>query len=188
MQVRQLTKRIHRASSFRGKTSDHSELGVAILGTSDIARGYVRQLRKLEQVTVDWVFSRSSERAEKLLLLNRALNSLTLLAHGTVALMVLRAQDFTETGTDTCDTERFVDIPQIVGRVQTVALITEPPSHNSQGPIRVSFRSKPGLRAVNVAELANQFGGGGHARAAGAHIEASFEEVVARVTEVLSSI
>ena len=36
----------------------------------------------------------------------------------------------------------------------------------------MSFRSKPGPDAINVIDLAAPFGGGGHARAAGAKINA----------------
>ena len=128
-----------------------------------------------------------NERAEKLALMNRALNSLKLLAGGTVALMGLRAGDFKETGAALSDTEQFVDIPQIVGSVQPVAMITEPPHHHPPEPVRVSFRSKPGPSALNVAELANQFGGGGHARAAGARIDSPVDEVISRVAAAISS-
>jgi phosphoesterase RecJ-like protein len=48
----------------------------------------------------------------------------------------------------------------------------------ANGKVKVSFRSVGG---VDVAAFAHQFGGGGHARAAGASIAGSFEEVQARV-------
>jgi phosphoesterase RecJ-like protein len=46
------------------------------------------------------------------------------------------------------------------------------------GKVKVSWRSLPG---INVAEVAAQFGGGGHAAAAGAEIAGTVEEVEARV-------
>ena len=46
------------------------------------------------------------------------------------------------------------------------------------GKVKVSWRSLPG---INVAEVAAQFGGGGHAAAAGAEIAGSLDEVEARV-------
>ena len=124
-----------------------------------------------------------TERPQKLALMVRALVSLKLLAAGGVAVMVLRPQDFVETGADVRDIEQFVDIPQMVATVQTVVLVSQPPSPDSSDErVRVSLRSKPGPNAVNVAELARRFGGGGHARAAGAKISGPIEQVVEQVT------
>jgi len=123
-----------------------------------------------------------SDRIEKISLLTRALSSLERLADDRVALMVLRASDFEETGALPEETEHIVDIPRMVGAVQAVVLITEPPAiHGQPGAIRLSFRSKPGAAAVNVADIAKQFGGGGHARAAGAKVEGELDAVVAKV-------
>ncbi len=138
--------------------------------------------RKIEQ----------AERPEKLALLIRALDSLQLLADGRVAVMTLRAADFAETGAVDEETERFVDVPQAVTSVQMVVLITESPSATdgsgrADRPIRLSFRSKPGPGAINVARLAQRFGGGGHARAAGAKVDAPLEDVILQITEVLTA-
>jgi phosphoesterase RecJ-like protein len=131
------------------------------------------------------------DRPEKLKLQIRALESLRLLANNTIAMMVLRASDFVETGAQAEETERLVDIPQTVATVQVVVLITEPPDEQGKSApplIRMSFRSKPGKDAVNVAELAAQFGGGGHARAAGAKVPGPLDVVVARVAEALDHV
>tara|TARA_Y100000588_G_scaffold355969_1_gene411697 strand:+ start:398 stop:1420 length:1023 start_codon:yes stop_codon:yes gene_type:complete len=124
------------------------------------------------------------ERPQKLALMVRALDSVKLMDQNRVAVMQLCAKDFHETHCDVSDTERFIDIPQVVASVNTVVLITEPPANKNepQPAIRVSFRSKPGQSAVNVAELAGLFGGGGHARAAGAKIDLPLERVVDQVT------
>jgi len=64
-------------------------------------------------------------------------------------------------------------------------MITEVEGDN--GPqTRVSFRSKPLPGALNVADLAAQFGGGGHARAAGAKIDGPVDEVAPRVIQALT--
>ena len=135
-----------------------------------------------------------SERPQKMALLARALSSLRFLDSGRMVLMVLRAEDFVASGADVSDTDRFVDIPQMVGRVQAVALVTEPPAADSINsdrdkapPVRVSLRSKAGPGAVNVALLAGRFGGGGHARAAGAKIAAPVDEVIDRLTEAFAA-
>jgi len=124
-----------------------------------------------------------NERPEKLALMIRALDSLRMVAGGRAAVMVLGPDDFNAVGAIAQDTERFVDMPQIVGTIQVVALVTHPPGDD--GPVRISFRSKPGEGAVNVAELAHQFGGGGHARAAGAKVRGRLQEVAARVCRAL---
>ena len=122
--------------------------------------------------------SEQTERPQKLKLMIRALDSLELLSDAKAAVMVLRKEDFIQTGALPVETERFVDIPQVVASVQVVVLICE---SLDGGAIRISFRSKPGENAVNVATLAGEFGGGGHARAAGAKSAADLDQVVASV-------
>lgn len=125
-----------------------------------------------------------AERPEKLKLLIRAVDSLELLADDRAAVMTLHATDFDETDARAEETERLIDIPQQVGTVQVIALLSE--IHTDHGPqTRVSFRSKPLPGAVNVAELAQQFGGGGHARAAGAKIDEPIEQVRPRIVAAL---
>lgn len=132
-----------------------------------------------------------NERVEKLSLTIRALDSLKLLANGRAAIMVLKARDFAETGALEEETERLIDIPQQVGSVQVIALVSEKQMRGN-GDVRmvtrVSFRSKPGPDAVNVATLAAQFGGGGHARAAGATVEAPLDDVLPRLEQALAGL
>jgi phosphoesterase RecJ-like protein len=72
-----------------------------------------------------------------------------------------------------------------VASVQASVLLVEQPEG---GPIRVSFRSKG---AIDVAQFAQQFGGGGHARASGAKINASLDEarelIVRRLAETITA-
>lgn len=123
-----------------------------------------------------------SERVQKLSLLIRALDSLHMV-NGDAAVMTLRAGDFAETGAEAHETERFVDIPQMVGTVQVVALLVEQPD----GRTRISFRSKPGAAAVDVNVFAQQFGGGGHARAAGARIDQPIDQARASIIQALEA-
>lgn len=134
--------------------------------------------RKIEQ----------TERPQKLALMIRALDSLELLADGRVALMVLRRSDFEQCGANDEETERFVDVPQIVDGVDVVVLAAEQAfetAHGKQLRTRLSFRSKPGPGAVNVAALAERYGGGGHARAAGAKVEKPMDDVLETLRGVL---
>lgn len=126
-----------------------------------------------------------AERPEKLKLLIRAVESLELLANDRAAVMTLRASDFAQTGARPEETERLIDIPQQVGSVQAIALISE--GQTDAGPqTRISFRSKPVAGAVNVADLAAQFGGGGHARAAGAKVDGPIDQVRPRIVDALA--
>ncbi|MEM1444554.1 MAG: DHH family phosphoesterase [Planctomycetota bacterium] len=139
-----------------------------------------------------------AERPQKLDLLCRAVSNLQLLTEHHAAVMVLRASDFEETGARPEETERLVDIPQIVDEVQVVVLITEhhvtEPDGSQHPQTRMSFRSKPAPmdagtdRAVNVATLAGQFGGGGHARAAGAKVNRPIDEVVPEIVAALREV
>ena len=125
-----------------------------------------------------------AERPEKLALLVRALDNMQLIAGGHAAVMTLRESDFVETGARYEETERFVDVPQMTKSVQVVALIVENHGHKT----RISFRSKPGEDAVDVNQLARQFGGGGHARAAGAKIEADLDEIKPKIVSAIEQL
>ena len=123
-----------------------------------------------------------------------------LLADDRAAVMVLKASDFDETGAWLQETERFVDFPRMVETVQVVVMITEPPARSANGeavetdgpaPIGLSFRSKPPIDAasgaINVADLAAGFGGGGHARAAGAKVHGDLTDVVLQVKAAIEN-
>lgn len=125
-----------------------------------------------------------TERPAKVRLLTRALDSLELLADDRAALMVLRTADFIETGAREDETDRIIDMPQMIGSVEVVALVTE---REGGAVTAVSFRGKPGESAVNVADLAARFGGGGHARAAGAKIKAPLDEALPRIRDALAA-
>jgi phosphoesterase RecJ-like protein len=155
--------------------------------THELAAKLIRQgtdhamlYQKLEQ----------AERPEKLALLTRALDSLELYADGRAAVMILRQSDFEETGARIEETERLIDIPQIVESIQVFVVLTEVVRPTGQRITRMSFRSRHtgNDQAVNVAELAARFGGGGHARAAGAKVEQPIENVQPRLAEALEEL
>jgi bifunctional oligoribonuclease and PAP phosphatase NrnA len=113
-----------------------------------------------------------SERVERLLLQQRAMASLRFHHDSRVATMIVRRDDFEQSRANVPDTENLVNIPLSVAIVEPL----EP------GPIRISFRSKGGL---DVARFAEQFGGGGHARASGAKLTGSIDDVANRVVDAL---
>ena len=108
-----------------------------------------------------------NERAERVALQARALHSLELFADGRVAVMTISKQDFADTRAGVPDTENLINVPLQIRTVQVSVLLVEPIDF---GPVRVSFRSKG---QVDVARFAEQFGGGGHARASGAKVDGS---------------
>lgn len=121
-----------------------------------------------------------NERAERLALQIRAQQSLELLLDGRLAVMRVRKQDFEQTRAGVGDTEALINIPLQIRAVEVSIVLTEPPEG---GPVRVSLRSKG---AVDVARFAEQFGGGGHARAAGLKLDGSLNEVHDRVIQAMT--
>jgi phosphoesterase RecJ-like protein len=111
-----------------------------------------------------------NERAERIALQSRAMQSLELLADGRLAVMAIGKDDFAATKAHVPDTENLINIPLQIRTVEVSILLTEPPEG---GPIRISLRSKGQL---DVARFAEQFGGGGHARAAGMKLDGGLEQ------------
>jgi bifunctional oligoribonuclease and PAP phosphatase NrnA len=115
----------------------------------------------------------------KLRLIAQMLNSLQMLADGQLAVMTLRESDFSAAGADGSATEDLINEAGRLGATEATVLFTEEPD----GQVRVNFRSK---QRVDVAQIAARFGGGGHARAAGARVRAPLDEVTQRVIGVMT--
>jgi phosphoesterase RecJ-like protein len=122
------------------------------------------------------------EPAAKLRLISRMLGGMRLLADGRLAVMELRVEDFAAAGADDSMTEDLVNEAARLRGTEATLLFTEEPG----GGVRVNLRSK---RTLDVSELARRYGGGGHARAAGARLNGQWEYVVPRVVaEVLDAL
>jgi phosphoesterase RecJ-like protein len=76
------------------------------------------------------------------------------------------------------DADGFVNYPLTVGEVEAVAMLKE----SEPGVYRTSLRSKG---EVNVAKVAEKFGGGGHRNAAGCTLHGTWEEAEERITTLL---
>ncbi len=76
------------------------------------------------------------------------------------------------------DSDGFVNYPMSCGEVEAVAFLKE----TAPGVYRTSLRSKG---EVNVARIAEQFGGGGHRNAAGCTFRGSWEEAEATLVSQL---
>jgi phosphoesterase RecJ-like protein len=95
-----------------------------------------------------------------LILQKAVISSLELELGGQVALQSLCKDDLSASGASYEDAEDLVNIPLQDKRVEVSVLFKE----NMEGKLRCSLRSKGG---VNVARIAQTFGGGGHKTAAG---------------------
>ncbi len=114
----------------------------------------------------------------KMLLRGRAIENLVSTLDGRVTVMRLSRALFREFGTDVGDTENLITECMRVRGTQVGVMLVEADGDD----IRVSLRSRP---PVNVLQVAEQFGGGGHHRAAGAKLTGSMDQVEARVLEAV---
>jgi phosphoesterase RecJ-like protein len=109
----------------------------------------------------------------RLRLVGRMLSQLRVHADGRVAVLGLRMGDFQAAGANMSMTEDLINEAVRLAGVEAVLLFTEEPEI-----VRVNFRSRDWL---DVARLAQQFGGGGHVRAAGARVRGAWDDVVSHV-------
>lgn len=92
----------------------------------------------------------------------------TLEIHNRIAIMHITGDMFRETRTKPEDTENFSNFPRIINSVKISAVFRE----IGKGVWKASLRSKGD---VNVAMIAELYGGGGHKNAAGFKIKADLE-------------
>jgi len=115
----------------------------------------------------------------KIKALSRVLDTLEVSDNGKVATIVVPPGI---SSADVEDTEGFIDYPRNIAGVE-VAIMFKPSTEKET--VKISFRS----RRLNVSELAQSLGGGGHARAAGCTLKGTIQEVkplvVTRVLEAL---
>lgn len=109
-------------------------------------------------------------------LLGRALTDLIVDPTEQVAWAVLDADDFVAAGTT--ETEGIIDRIREIQGLKAMILFSV-----NDNLVNVSLRSKGG--AVDVGQIALQFGGGGHKEAAGCHIAGPVEPAVKAVVEAV---
>jgi phosphoesterase RecJ-like protein len=116
----------------------------------------------------------------RLKLLGLVLDRLQVTYEGQVAYTEIRRTDYEATGALPQDTEDLVNYTRSLAGVEVGLLFMEQP----RGGVKVSFRARS---RVDVARLAEQFGGGGHRLASGAVLEVPLEEARARVLEAVKA-
>jgi len=111
-------------------------------------------------------------------LLNLALDSLEISPNGKLSVMTLSQRMLRETGTQAEDIDGIINYARRIEDVKVAALIHELCDNGAapRGKTRyhVSLRSDSG---VDVAKIAAQFGGGGHAEAAGFSIDTTLTDL-----------
>jgi phosphoesterase RecJ-like protein len=107
-------------------------------------------------------------------LVGLVLDRLQLVEGGQVALTHVVRDDYAQTGANPSDTEDLVNYTRSLAGVEVGLFFMEQP----RGGVKVSLRSRG---AVDVARIAEGFGGGGHRQAAGAIIDGSMAEAQAQI-------
>jgi phosphoesterase RecJ-like protein len=117
----------------------------------------------------------------KLKLYSRLLARVRTALGGQVAWVVLKRRDLSRCGADDEDMEGFVDMLRLVHEVKIAFVIIELRNH---GGLKVSFRSKG---AYDVNQIALDFNGGGHKKAAACVLKTSVKKAEKMVLERLAA-
>lgn len=108
------------------------------------------------------------------------LQRLRVIEDGRVAYTEVHRDDYAATGAIPQDTEDLVGYARSIAGVEVGLFFLEQPA----GGVKISFRSR---EQVDVARLAEQFGGGGHRLASGAILQTTLPEARQRVLDAVRS-
>jgi nanoRNase/pAp phosphatase (c-di-AMP/oligoRNAs hydrolase) len=112
----------------------------------------------------------------RLKLMTRMLEHLELHENGRVATQYILRKDFDETGSSGPDTENLIDECQRIQTVEVAIIFVE----LAEGRFRCSLRSKG---KVDVRQVAQKFGGGGHTLASGVNLQGPLEAAKAAILQ-----
>ena len=152
--------------SFRYTSVSPNTLGIA----SELVAAGARPAEVYEQVY-------ENRPVSALRLLGKALDRLVLAEDGRVAWTVVTQAMLRETGATMEESEGIIGELRALGGVEVAVLFKEEPDG-----IRVSLRARGRVRAHVIAEA---FGGGGHAAAAGFTGRAPLDDLVRRALEIV---
>jgi len=138
---------------------------------SELVRTGVKPAKTAEAVFASYPWSR-------IRLMGEVLSSAKRDSSGRVASLQLSLEMQNRSGASDEDADGFVNYPLTVGEVEAVALLRE----FAPGIYRTSLRSKGD---VNVARVAEKFGGGGHRNAAGCTLKGNWEEAEKEIVGLL---
>lgn len=111
-------------------------------------------------------------------LLGVALKNLKMDSQWQMAWTILTQEDFDDVEASNQDAEGIIDHVKAVAGIEVAVFFRETENRK----VKVGFRSH---EWVDVNEIAQQFGGGGHARAAGCLVKGPISEVVEKVLKVV---
>ncbi|MFC5702087.1 bifunctional oligoribonuclease/PAP phosphatase NrnA [Cohnella faecalis] len=114
----------------------------------------------------------------QMLMIQRGLARLSFSEDKRIGWLWVTNEDLEETGASNEDLEGLVNYPRNIEGVEVGILFKE----NGTKSVKVSLRS---AGTVNVAALAQQFGGGGHVRAAGCRLTEPLPAVIEQVVEAV---
>ena len=114
-------------------------------------------------------------------LLGRALEKMELRFDNKYSQIVLTKRDFEALGATPAQTQGIVSQPTMIPGVEVSALIKE-----EDDKVSVNLRAR---NAVDVSQIAQKFGGGGHARASGFKVTGkALEDVTGELAEVVKNV
>jgi len=118
---------------------------------------------------------------EEILLLQQALQYIGFSSDGRIAWMMLPYEKIVAIGALDLHPEGIIDYTRMIEGVEIGLLFRE----MQPGEVKVGFRSRGN---IDVAAIAQRFGGGGHRMAAGARIKGSLEEARDKVVSVIEGV
>ncbi|BBI34390.1 DHH family phosphoesterase [Cohnella abietis] len=110
--------------------------------------------------------------------IQRGLSRLAFTPDHRIGWLWVNSEDLEETGATNEDLEGLVNYPRNIEGVEVGILFKQ----NGQESVKVSLRS---AGRVNVAAVAQHFGGGGHVRAAGCRLTEPLPEVINKVVSIV---
>lgn len=113
-------------------------------------------------------------------LMSRVLGRIQLLEQGQIAYTEILRDDYTAVGATPQDSEDLINWTRSIDSVEVGLIFMEQPA----GGIKVSFRSRS---RIDVARIAQQFGGGGHRLASGATLDLPLDEAKQTILHTISA-
>ena len=138
-----------------------------------------------------YTLSEQRDRPSRLKLMASALTSAEFIASDQAVIMALTLAELHASGGTASETGGIVDQAMSIESMRVGALLTEVhDSAHAQGPMtKMSLRSKErGEASIDVNQLAQKFGGGGHARAAGARHAGNITETAELLKQALTEL
>ena len=114
----------------------------------------------------------------RMLLLGKTINNLQFFLDDQLSIVVLTQKDLEEVGASPDEVEGLINIGRDILNVEVSILLKE----NNPNEYKVSFRSN---EYVNVGDIAQKLGGGGHSRASGCTMLGNKEEIIKKLKTII---